>query len=175
MNTTESHLLFDLLLAHALILVVLQSAPQTLRIEVCREPLRDRAKIGIEQHDEVLLGAQEYVLAVGRELHLLDLLGLALDRERLKWLVLVVFRVEKVDHLVQDLKRVCTLALIFLLVHTNRLVVRSHEETGKELSHVVKAGSLAPIELDQTLFLLVFPDSRRAIEGHTQERSILRI
>lgn len=100
---------------------------------------------------------------------------LALDRERLKWLVLVVFRVEKVDHLVQDLKRVCTLALIFLLVHTNRLVVRSHEETGKELSHVVKAGSLAPIELDQTLFLLVFPDSRRAIEGHTQERSILRI
>lgn len=73
-------------------------------VELPLKFLNHSALESIEEHQRILSGPEQDVLAVWRKLHALYFFCLVLNRKSLEWLCLVVICVKKVNHLVKRLK-----------------------------------------------------------------------
>lgn len=131
-------------------------------VELPLESHHHRAFERIQEHYGVLASTQKHIHSIWGELHRFDLLRLIFYGESLKWFVLVVLGVEKMNHLVQSLSVVSRRLFSWSLLELLGCIL-SHEEACEELSHIIKASSLTFVDLDQALLLLVLPDSRGPI------------
>lgn len=79
------------------------------------------------------------------------------------------------DHLVEQLNIWWLLLTFIFLAHTHALIIRTDEEASQELAHVIEAGCLTSIELNEALLFLILPHPSRAILRNREKGCILRV